>query len=53
MHLKAREFEQKEYRKQGKIIGYVGKNGEATGAPLHFEIRKGGIPKDPSQMLKF
>lgn len=52
-HLKSTEVEQNEYIKKGKIIGYVGKTGMATGAHLHFEIRKGGIPKDPSQMLKF
>ena len=42
--------------RQGKIIGYVGKTGNAGNknmkAHLHFEIRKAGKPVDPVQFLK-
>jgi murein DD-endopeptidase MepM/ murein hydrolase activator NlpD len=33
--------------KQGQVIGYVGSTGSATGAHLHYEIRKYGKPINP------
>ena len=32
---------------QGKIIGFVGRTGNATGDHLHFEVRAGGQRTDP------
>ncbi len=33
---------------QGQVIGYVGCTGYCTGSHLHFEVRLGGSPVDPS-----
>ena len=33
---------------KGQLIGYAGSTGRATGAHLHFELRKHDIPVDPS-----
>ena len=45
-----------EYVKQGALIGYVGKTGNAAGnsikTHLHFEIRKDGEPQDPRRLMR-
>lgn len=37
--------------KQGQLIGYVGSTGRATGAHLHFEVRRGETAVDPMVYL--
>src|SRR5258708_39810002 len=33
--------------RQGDPIGYVGSTGDATGPPLHYEFKVGGVHQDP------
>lgn len=51
-HLSEICVEQYQSIKKGDIIGYVGQTGMATGPHLHFEIRQGGVPKDPRLKLR-
>ncbi|VVD67040.1 M23 family metallopeptidase [Pandoraea fibrosis] len=38
--------------KAGDVIGAVGKTGMVTGAHLHFELRRDGVPADPRPLLR-
>jgi murein DD-endopeptidase MepM/ murein hydrolase activator NlpD len=37
--------------KRGQVIAHSGQTGNVTSPQLHFEIRKGSTPVDPSQYL--
>jgi len=37
--------------KRGQIIARVGQTGSASAPQLHFEVRKGRVPLDPTQFL--
>ncbi len=37
--------------KRGQVIGKAGQTGNVTSPQLHFEVRKGATPVDPSQYL--
>jgi len=41
-----------QYVKQGSVIAKLGRSGNATGPHLHFEIRYGNKPVNPSSYLK-
>jgi murein DD-endopeptidase MepM/ murein hydrolase activator NlpD len=47
---------QNNFVRQGQVIGWVGKTGNANYPDiqphLHFEIRKDGVPQDPSEYLE-
>jgi murein DD-endopeptidase MepM/ murein hydrolase activator NlpD len=37
--------------KRGQVIAHAGQTGNVTSPQLHFEIRKGSTPVDPTQFL--
>lgn len=43
--------EEDQWVEEGQVIAHVGRSGNAKGAHLHFEIRKGPKPLDPMKFL--
>ena len=37
--------------KRGQVIGKAGQTGNVSSPQLHFEVRKGATPVDPTQYL--
>ncbi len=52
-HLSATSVEQGASVVQGDVVGEVGSTGNSTGAHLHFEVRKGGVPVNPLPYLPY
>ena len=50
-HMSGREVSAGEVVAKGKVIGYVGRTGRATGPHLHYEVLKYGIRQDPMLYL--
>lgn len=36
---------------QGQVIAYVGSTGDSTGNHCHFEVREGGVAKNPAEYI--
>jgi murein DD-endopeptidase MepM/ murein hydrolase activator NlpD len=51
-HLKDIFVHEEQSINSGGTIGTVGNSGRSTGPHLHFEIRKKGLPVDPSYLIK-
>lgn len=50
-HLSERRVQAGEVVRRGQVIGRVGQSGNATGAHLHYEVRRNGIAVDPRPYL--
>lgn len=50
-HLKTIETKKGKRVKRGDLIGKVGKSGNASGAHLHYEVLKNGVPVNPRGYL--
>lgn len=50
-HLKKIETKVGRRVKRGELVGRVGKSGNASGAHLHYEVLKNGVPVDPRLYL--
>jgi murein DD-endopeptidase MepM/ murein hydrolase activator NlpD len=37
---------------RGDVIAYSGNSGESTAPHLHYEVRRGGTPIDPTSYLR-
>jgi len=52
-HLDAILVEKKDLVDAGDLIALSGDSGISTGPHLHFELRRGGVPIDPSRLTSF
>ncbi len=50
-HLKKIETKKGKRVERGDVIGRVGKSGNASGAHLHYEVLRNGVPVDPRGYL--
>lgn len=50
-HLKKIETKKGKRVDRGELIGRVGKSGNASGAHLHYEVLRNGVPVDPRGYL--
>lgn len=50
-HLKKIEVKKGKRVERGDTIGRVGKSGNASGAHLHYEVLRNGVPVDPRLYL--
>lgn len=50
-HLKKIETKKGKRVRRGDVIGRVGKSGNASGAHLHYEVLKNGVPVNPRGFL--
>lgn len=52
-HLSRMDVKPDQFIARGSVIGAVGNTGLSTGPHLHFEVRKDGIPTNPTDYLKY
>jgi murein DD-endopeptidase MepM/ murein hydrolase activator NlpD len=51
-HLSQLDVVAGQWVRRGALIGRSGSSGRSTGAHLHYEVRRGGTPVNPSQFLR-
>ena len=51
-HLSRLDVISGQFSRRGEVLGKTGSTGRATGAHLHYEVRRRGTPVNPSQYLR-